>query len=330
MRVISHDRSLLTNVCNRIWEIEDRQLFKYKGNWDVYKVEHHKLLLNRISQFQKNRKEKERLEDLLFRIKIGKANITKSKSKDLHSVRSRIARVESRMPDAQPGSGRKAVQAKISYDGQYSDFMLRVEDFTLMINGETKVENLNFHIEYGQKIAISAANGAGKSTFLKLVLHKAGLIPEITYADYTGEMKISPSAQIGYFDQDLQLSDTNLSIGDYIRKKYNPPENHVYGLLRKYLFEKSQISTFVADLSGGEKNRLQLMDLIEGNYNFLILDEPTNHLDLHAVQALEEMLREYNGSILFVSHDAHFVDAVADEVVQLQELQHFAIMQYIN
>lgn len=309
---VSHDRELLSAACNKIWEIEEKTLHTYNGNWELYKVERDLRLKTRIAKNKQDLKEKSRLEDLLRRIKLGEADAGKNGSK-LRMVNKRLDRHEDQMARITPTEKKDFIKGTIKYSGKYSQFLLRLKDFNMSILGKKKISGLNIELKYGDKVALIGGNGVGKSSLLKILLNKC------EYASYEGEIKIGDSAKIGYFSQTLELGNENLTLSQYLSKTYQLGANQIYGMLDKYLFEKEQYDQQIYELSGGEKNRLQLMNLIEGNYNFLFLDEPTNHLDIHAIEKLEELLQNFNGSILLISHDKYFVEAVTDYKINLND-----------
>lgn len=310
---VSHDRELLSQACNRIWEIEEATLHTYSGNWEFYKVEHELRLNARYDQYLKDIKERERLEDLLLRIRRGEADAGKNGSK-LRMIGNWLNKQNKKLGKTPPQLEHDTIKSQIKYEGNYSDFMLRVKDLNVYVGSQQKISNLNFDLQYGEKVHLKGVNGAGKSTLFKLIL---GLQSESSYARYNGEIKLGGSAQIGYFSQTLELPHPNATLFEYIKNVFYVDNNRAYALLFKYLYSREQKDQPIRLLSGGERNRLQLMNLIEGNFNFLLLDEPTNHLDIYAIEKLEEMLKDYNGSILLISHDKYFVENVVDREIQL-------------
>lgn len=310
--VISHDRELLSAACDRIWELEDKVLQIYRGNWEFYEEEHTRRLINQVTRYRKDQKEVDRLQELAdtYRMKAKLYDSPKWKKK-IRSVEKRMERIEQEMPGIKPSIDKPRIGGELKYDGKYSQFPLKIQNLTLMTDEKILFENLNIDVRFGENVAIVGANGAGKSTLLKYV------IGECDYATGEGSVTITGATKVGYFNQTLQFENENQLLGDYIEREFGANISKTYGLLEKYLFDREQVKTYLSSLSGGEKNRLHLMKFIEGNYNLLLLDEPTNHLDLYAIEALERLLLQFNGSILFISHDAYFVENVADRVVRL-------------
>lgn len=310
--VVSHDRELLSKACNRIWEMEDGVLQKYKGNWDTYEREHRKRLEDAVRNYERQTKEVVRLEELKEEYQ-RKAKLYASKAwkAKISNVEHRIIKIEKSLPAVEPTREKEVIKGDLSYEGKYSQFPVVIDNLTISIGEKTLIKNLNLKLKYGEKVEIRGKNGSGKSTLLKSILEICD------YADISGDIRVAPSVKIGYFNQKLQFANESISLFNYISKTFGVERTQTHGLMSKYLFDKSYVDTYLSELSGGEKNRVHLMSLIEGNYNLLILDEPTNHLDLYAMEALEEMLKKYNGAVLLVSHDRYFARNIADRVVEI-------------
>ena len=161
----------------------------------------------------------------------------------------------------------------------------------------------------GEKVRLAGKNGSGKSTITKLILGKD--------LDFTGEIKINPSAKIGYIPQEIKFENEQETIFDYFSKEYNKSQTDIRTFLAKYMFFGNNVFKKLQELSGGERVRLLLAKLVIKETNFLILDEPTNHLDIGAREALEETLQEYKGTILFVSHDRYFANKLAQREIKV-------------
>lgn len=307
--VVSHDRELLSKACNKIWEMEDGILKKYKGNWEMYEEDHRTRLLGEIRNYEQREKQIKRFER---QIEFFKSWKTEEGAKAAKSYQKKLDRLAEIQPAKRPTFDKPKVKGDLGYEGKSSQFMLRVNDLSAESKDKVLFSNLSMEIKFPERVALVGPNGSGKSTFIKV------LLDECDYAEVEGEIKLSPSAAIGYFNQKLLFDDENISLYEYIRDTCDCNHNQVFGLTKKYLFDPSMHDTKISSLSGGEKNRLHLLRLIEGNYNFLILDEPTNHLDLYQIEALEEMLQNYNGSILLISHDRYFVENVAGRIVEIE------------
>lgn len=305
--VITHDREVLSSTCTKILELKDKSLESYDGNWEMYKRESEKRQREKIRRYTLDTKELARQEDLLDRVYKGEANLSEKAAK------SRVKRARNKLTKVMPELERKELKGDMTYDGKYSNYMLRLKDFTMNIDSRSMIRDLDLDVHFGDKIAITGSNGTGKSTLFKLILGTC------RYAGYTGEIIIGESAEIGYFSQTLEFGDSDQTLFEFVRDHFKSDRTRTYGLLARYMYSKQQSEQKIYELSGGEKNRLQLMQLMEGNYNLLLLDEPTNHLDIYALEKLEQLLQQYNGTLLLISHDRYFVDAVAVQELDLND-----------
>jgi ATP-binding cassette subfamily F protein 3 len=310
--VVSHDRELLSDACTHIWELEDGLLQRYKGNWEEYVTEHFNRTEVAIRNYSQQEKELERLQKRLIETqRLAKLYSDPRFKKRINYLKRRIERVENAMAYVKPSHEKDVVRANLKYDGKQSQFPLKIENLEIYTNSNTIVEDFNIKIKSGEKVELRGGNGAGKSTIIKAILGK------LSYAEAEGNIVITPTTKIGYFNQTLTFMDENESLFQYIQNLFHTDRTRTHGLMGKYMFDNSFIDTQLKDLSGGEKNRVHLMRLIEGDYNFLILDEPTNHLDLYAMQSLEEMLVNYNGTLLLISHDRYFAGSIVNRVVEV-------------
>ncbi len=310
--VISHDRQLLEDVCSHIWEIENQNITEYRGNYTDYKIENQKILENRLNEYKKNSKYMEKVEDLAWRIKIGKASLGgRNDGSGVREIKRRLDKAKSQLDAGPKAPDTRKMELDLSYEGKKSSFLLRVNDLKIWTKEKTLSENLSFEVPFGAKLNVSGKNGAGKSTMFKVILH------DCDYAEYEGDINFSPSAEVGYFNQNLEFPNEELTLYDYIGQLTGCSHNQTFGYLRRYMFDKAMFKSKILDLSGGQRNRLQIMKLVEGNYNILFLDEPTNHLDLPSIEMLEQVLIGFNGSILLISHDKDFAENVCDGVVRV-------------
>ena len=171
------------------------------------------------------------------------------------------------------------------------------------------LDNVSFHLEDKEKMAIVGINGAGKTTLLKIIMNED--------CEYTGEIKIGQSVNIGYIPQEINFEDDNQTILNFFEQFDNRNETEIRTSLAKYMFRGNDVFNKVSSLSGGEKVRLILAKLLKQNINFLILDEPTNHIDIETRELLEEAIKEYSGTVLFVSHDRYFINKLSTRVLSI-------------
>ena len=169
--------------------------------------------------------------------------------------------------------------------------------------------NFNMEVFGGEKVQLKGKNGSGKSTLIKIILGKDN--------DFSGEIKINPSVIIGYIPQEIKFNNESDTILEYFLKNYDRSETEARTFLTKYMFYGENVFKRLKELSGGERVRLLIAKLVIKQTNFLIPDEPTNHLDISTRKLLEENLKEYKGTILFVSHDRYFANKIAEREINI-------------
>lgn len=304
--LVSHDRFFLDQVAETVVEVSDGKLTRYAGNYSQYREEKQKRIERQRKAWERQQEEADRLNGVIerFRHKPTKASFARAKKKQLE----RMERVEKPVEDDVhlftgniepliPGSKWvfEAEHLKIGYDRALLEITLR--------------------IRRGQKIGILGPNGAGKSTFLKTV---AGLLQPFQEKDKSVERRcvLGNNITIGYFDQHSAEIQSEKSVAEHFHDLFpSMTEKEVRNILGMYLFPGKLASRRVSDLSGGEKARLVLAELLQSRPNFLVLDEPTNHMDVQAKETLESAFQAYTGTILFVSHDRYFIRQVAQSVL---------------
>lgn len=296
---VSHDRFFLDQTADVVYELENGRMVRYPGNYTHYREEKLKRIRLQTKAYEQQQEELLRLGQLVnrFKHKPSKAAFARSKKK----VMERMALVE------------KPVQDDVHiFAGEIqplihgSKWVLEAEH--LKIGYGKPLLEISMRIRRGQKIGILGPNGAGKSTFLKTI---AGLIPAVS-----GEYAMGNQITIGYFDQLSARIESEKSVAEHFHDLFPAlQEKEVRGILGAYLFGGSEAGKKVSSLSGGEKARLVLAELLQSRPNFLILDEPTNHMDIQAKETLESAFSAYRGTILFVSHDRYFIRQVADAIL---------------
>lgn len=308
--LVSHDRFFLDQVAETVVEVSDGKLTRYAGNYSQYREEKQKRIERQRKAWERQQEEADRLNGVIerFRHKPTKASFARAKKKQLE----RMERVEKPAEDEVhlftgniepliPGSKWvfEAEHLKIGYDRALLEITLR--------------------IRRGQKIGILGPNGAGKSTFLKTV---AGLLQPFQEKDKSVERRcvLGNNITIGYFDQHSAEIQSEKSVAEHFHDLFpSMTEKEVRNILGMYLFPGKLASRRVSDLSGGEKARLVLAELLQSRPNFLVLDEPTNHMDVQAKETLESAFQAYTGTILFVSHDRYFIRQVAQSVLIFED-----------
>src|SRR6201993_1719132 len=302
--LISHDRAFLNALVTRTVELDRQQLFFYAGNYDDFVAQKEARRSQQLAAYKNQQRQIDKLQTFIdrFGAKNTKAAQAQSKRKEL----ARIERIEApenesapirfRFPQPSRSGARVTTLSHVSH-----------------AYGETKVyTDLNLEIERGQRTVLVGPNGAGKSTLLKLI---AGVIPV-----QAGRRELGYNVELGYFSQHrvemFDLSRAVLAEASDVSKPV--PEQTVRSQLGAFLFSGDNVFKPVSVLSGGEKSRLALAKLLLDPPNFLLMDEPTTHLDMASIEALVQALKQYEGTLLFVSHDVHFIRSIATSVLHVQ------------
>ncbi len=298
----SHDRLFLDRICDTVVELEHHQAYRFNGNYSAYFQQKETMIDKQSSAYQQQQKEIARLEALIdkYRASASKAAFAKSKQKYLD----RMEKIEKPTTNIRPFVARFISRVR---GGKQVLSLLNC-----VVGYDEPLFKLSLELERGQRLAIIGPNGSGKSAFLK------SLVGEIEFLD--GEMLWGHQIEIGYFRQDLQQFNPQNTILEEIWQAYpDLTQTEVRTVLGRALFSADEVFKNVSVLSGGEKVRLSMAKLMLQQANVLILDEPTNHLDIPAKQALETALQDFDGTIIFVSHDRYFIQQVANGIMRIDE-----------
>ena len=301
--MISHDREFLNALVGSIVEIAQKRLNRYRGNWDKYVTEKAAREEQQLSAYKNQQKEIAALQEFAdrFRAKASKASQAQSKLKQIDRMEKIEApaaaqkTVHFHFPQP-PRSGVRAVTLK-NVDHAYGDLVV--------------YRGLNFQAERGQRTVLVGPNGAGKSTLIKLL---SGNLPL-----QSGERELGHNVKVGYFSQyRVEMLDARHTVLESVQDMENPPGEQVARtVLGSFLFRGDDVFKPVAVLSGGEKTRLALVKLLLNPPNLLLMDEPTTHLDVGSIDALIGALKQYEGTLIFISHDVHFIKAIATSVLHI-------------
>ena len=309
--IVSHDRMFLDKIVDEVYELEFCTLRHYHGNYSEYARQKEQDMERQMDAYKRQQKDIERLEVLIekFRYKRSKAAFAQSKIKYLE----RMDKVEA------PTSSTKNFKARFHPRIKGGKKVLIVDD--LEIGYDQPLCKISLEVLQGQRIAIIGPNGKGKSTFVKTLM---GLVPKLS-----GEFMLGHQIEPGYFDQQLaQFSSTKTVLDELWDDFPQYDRTQIRTVLGSFLFSADDVFKTVNVLSGGEKNRLSLAKLMLQQGNLLILDEPTNHLDILGKEALEKSLQDYEGTILFVSHDRYFIQKLANGVLVIDGEAKYYPMSY--
>jgi ATP-binding cassette subfamily F protein 3 len=301
--MISHDREFLNQLVGSIVEIAHSKLIRYRGNWDNYVEQKAAREEQQLAAYKNQQKEIASLQLFAdrFRAKATKASQAQSKLKQIdrmEKIAAPVARgktIKFHFPQP-PRSGLRVIALK-NIDHAYGDLVV--------------YRGLNFHAERGQRTVLVGPNGAGKSTLLKLL---AGVLPV-----QHGTREPGHNVRVGYFSQNrIDVLNPKLTVLESVLDAPKPvPEQMARTVLGSFLFRGDDVFKSVAVLSGGEKSRLALVKLLLDPPNLLLMDEPTTHLDVGSIDALIGALKQYHGTLIFISHDVHFIRAIATSVLHI-------------
>ena len=302
--IVSHDRYFLDKVATVTLDLTKHSLDRYVGNYSRFVELKEQKLATEAKNYEKQQKEIAALEDFVNR------NLVRaSTTKRAQSRRKQLEKIE-RLD--KPEAGKKAANMTFHSEKTSGNVVLTVENAAIGYDGEILSEPINLDLRKMNAVAIVGPNGIGKSTFIKSIVNQ---IPFIK-----GEKRFGANVEVGYYDQtQSKLTPSNTVLDELWNDFKLTPEVEIRNRLGAFLFSGDDVKKSVGILSGGEKARLLLAKLSMENNNFLILDEPTNHLDIDSKEVLENALIDFDGTLLFVSHDRYFINRVATHVLELSE-----------
>ncbi|MBU5310678.1 ABC-F type ribosomal protection protein [Tissierella carlieri] len=305
--MVSHDRSFLDKVANRIIELEPTTTKIYDGNYSYYIVEKERRFELEYNAYINNQRKIEKMEQQIERYRIwGAMRDSEKMYKRAKELEKRLEKVEVLDRPTLESSKIRLSANNVSRSGK---IVLNVENLSKCFSDKKLFSDISFTLFYQDKLCIMGENGSGKTTLLKIILGEL--------ERDSGNLTIGSSIKLGYLPQNVVFEDEDMTILDYFAAKHSINQLDARSELAKMLFIRDDVHKKIKSLSGGEKSRLKLCSLIFDKVNFMILDEPTNHLDIDSREVLEETLSNFNGTILFVSHDRYFVQKVATKIMIL-------------
>ena len=302
--IVSHDRYFLDKVATISLDLTKHSLDRYVGNYSSFVEQKEQKLLTEAKNYEKQQKEIAALEDFVNR-NLVRASTTKR-------AQSRRKQLEKMERLDKPEAGTKSAHMTFHSDKTSGNVVLTVEEAAVGYDDQILSEPINLDIRKMNAVAIVGPNGIGKSTLIKSIV---GQIPFIK-----GEARFGANVEVGYYDQIQSKLTPQNSVLDELWNDFKlTPEVEIRNRLGAFLFSGDDVKKTVGMLSGGERARLLLAKLSMENNNFLILDEPTNHLDIDSKEVLENALIDFDGTLLFVSHDRYFINRVATQILELSE-----------
>ena len=302
--IVSHDRYFLDKVATITLDLTKHSLDRYVGNYSRFVEQKEQKLATEAKNYEKQQKEIAALEDFVNR-NLVRASTTKR-------AQSRRKQLEKMERLDKPEAGKKSANMTFQSEKTSGNVVLTVENAAIGYDGEILSQPINLDLRKMNAVAIVGPNGIGKSTFIKSIV---GQIPFIK-----GEKRFGANVEVGYYDQTQSKLTPSNSVLDELWNDFKlTPEVEIRNRLGAFLFSGDDVKKSVGMLSGGERARLLLAKLSMENNNFLILDEPTNHLDIDSKEVLENALIDFDGTLLFVSHDRYFINRVTTHVLELSE-----------
>ena len=300
---VSHDQYFLDHLANQIFKLNFGKLTTFKGNYSQY-VKERELMDSQQEAAYEKQQEKIKKEEEFIQKNLVRASTTK-RAQSRRKVLDKMERIK-------PPKHKQKVRINFTSERPSGKEVLIAKDLTIGYPDKVMVSDIDFQVNKNDRVAIIGPNGIGKSTLLKTIMKK--LEPK------GGSIKYGASLDIGYYDQELQSLDPSKTVLDTIWDRHKTmPEKDVRSILASFLFTAEDIDKTVGQLSGGQKARLTLTVLSLEKDNFLLMDEPTNHLDIEAKEVLEDALDNYDGTLLFVSHDRYFINELANKIISVRD-----------
>ncbi|HEX3011979.1 MAG TPA: ABC-F family ATP-binding cassette domain-containing protein [Syntrophomonadaceae bacterium] len=323
--IISHDRELLDRICNRIVEIENAMVTNYKGNYSSYLLNRNRQREQAEFEYQQYRQEKSRLEQSIKRRQAATASVRKTPkrmgnsearlhkresseiqkklSRSMNALQSRLDRLE---PCEGPVKDKKVIFHCNPLDLPVAKVLVSCDNLSLKLGSSQLLKSCSFVIPKESRTALIGANGTGKTSLLRLLASRDPCF------------RISPGTRPGYLTQEFEDLDLSITVLETAMNSSIQPESTVRTVLARLLIKASDINKKVRLLSGGERVKLAIARLLVSDANLLILDEPNNYLDLNSTEALQELIIEYPGTVLFVSHDRQLIQKAATRVIAIE------------
>lgn len=310
--ISSHDRYFLDKVATKTIFVDKGKADVYHGNYTYYLQESERRALAEFEEYKNQQKQIEAMKNTVKKLREwGTKGDNPRFFRRAACIEKRLEKMEMLdRPDT-----KKTLPLDFEVKGRSGKDVLVVDDLGLMAGDKVLLDGAEMSVQYGEKVCLMGKNGTGKSTFIKALLDPT--------SDYVcqGEIKLGSQVSIGYIPQEIHFEDDNATILEVSRKSFTGSETQLRASLAKFLFYGENVFKRVGTLSGGEKVRLKLFELIQKKANLLILDEPTNHIDIDTKEMLEEALSEYAGTLLFISHDRYFINQLAERIENIEDCQ---------
>jgi len=315
--IISHDRFFLDRIVTQIVEIEAGKTTRYHGNYSQYHTEKERRWLVEFEDFKNIQKKIKAMKAAAERFRIwGRINTDNA----AHMARAKKleAKIEELQQIDKPKEKYK-INMAFNGSGRSANNVLKAEKLSKKYGEKILFRNSDFLLKFGERICLIGPNGSGKTTWLKMAMQKE--LPD------GGSIGLGSRVKLGLLEQEVEFEDAELSVIETLRIEFPMHEGEARNILARFLFRRDDVFKKISALSGGEKVRLRICLLMQSDVNFLMLDEPTNHLDIESREMIEEALKDFKGTILFISHDRYFINQAANSVVALEN---FGLKRYLG
>lgn len=307
--IVSHDRYFLDKVINKTVLLENGKENIYYGNYSYFLKEDERRTLAQFEKYKNQQKQIEKMKESITTLrKFGNLAGNEMFFKRAKNIEKRLEKME--IID-RVDLNKKPLDLKFNMKNRSGNDVVKIENLEKRFGEKVIFKNAELVLNYGEKACLIGENGSGKSTLIKMILGQDN--------NFEGKLKLGTSTKIGYIPQNIIFQNESQTVLEYFLEENNFSETEARNRLATYGFRQENVFKKIGKLSGGEKVRIILMKLIQKDVNFLILDEPTNHIDIDTREILEEALKEYKGTVLFVSHDRFFINAIANRVLNIDD-----------
>lgn len=310
--IISHDRQFINSVVQKVFEIEEGEIWVSKGNYDDYVRNKELKIEQQFAQYEEQQKKIKKIREAIRRLRQW-ANEASPPNPDLYRKAKVMEKMLARMELVAKPKTEKKMNLQFETKDRSGKEVIALQDVAHGFNDDVLFMDVNLSVFWQDRLAIVGNNGTGKSTLLKIMLQQLKPV--------YGDVRLGSNVEIGYLAQQFDTFNPKLRLIDAFRENISMTEGEARHVLAQFLFYGHDVFKKVKDLSGGEKMRLRLAQLMQQNCNLLVLDEPTNHLDIESREVLEETLEKFNGTIIAISHDRYFLQKLFAKTVWIEDGQ---------
>ena len=310
--IVSHDRYFLDKMSNKILDLDNGVGKIYNNNYSGFVIEKQRDFEKQMADYNEQQKLIKRLEEeRKYFAERGMATNSSALTARAHALQTRIDKIKEK--SIKKPKERKKLNVEFEEERKSSKVVISVSELSVSVNDNVKIlNNIDFDICAGERIALIGKNGSGKSTFLKTIMGSDNGL------NISGQLLVGPSVKIGYLPQIIEFKNENQKLLEYFKNEVGVPEQKARQILAGFEFYKEDVDKKVRMLSGGEKMKVKLAELLQKEINTLIFDEPTNHIDIPTKEVLEEAIENFDGTLLFVSHDRYFINKFADKIIEFE------------